>query len=774
MTRHTHIIAALLLSAAAAQAQTDTWLSQPQTTAQVLADRLATLGQFALEGYGEPTPGQLLRARTLFDMALELNGDDPQLWRLRGELARAEQDTERQTAALRQYARLRPADDAAQLMLILQRVEQEQTVDARLNMVERLLASDSAQALSAPLRSRLASYAAAGAREIGDTERFARWLKEALRLDDANAQAAQMTYDYTVERTQDPAHVGAALVHLVRADPANPQARLALARLLMDELALKAAVEQDEMASLLARSPLPLEDWQRYVIAMAAVRGPAAAISAIDTALAAMEQQLAAAQQQPAEGHPPVEGPPPGTLSAIELLRLALLHAHEQTDRADASFAQLKKHYEQSTEGVGLSLPLAAAVFNRELDLAEAEAQNPQAAETARQRLRGWLALRGGDAQQARNLLDPLTGEDAASAYGAALAQDDDAARHDKLRAVAQKWPHTVVGAMAMVQLRAAEQPMQPTAAGASLLKLMERTPRRVWYSDLQTESWVALKLDVIPPRVSYLEPIVLQVTLRNVAGVPLAVGPRAAAPSRLWLTIEPTVGGQSMGPQPPIVVDLARTLRLDPGQSITHRMRLDRAAFGYLRTVNPMTTFTWRLSGVLDPYANPYGVIQPGPLGTRVTVTSLNTVGTPATPQNIDLWLADMTGDDDATVCRAVARLMGALANVSQLPDQDAVRRRIADALNDRYANTDRPGRAWIVSLLPLAGEHATLLQRVTDDAERSDDPMIRLTYLTTTVRSTDDNTLLAALRHDDPAIRGFAEALKENLDQLAAQQTE
>jgi len=138
---------------------------------QLLADQYVLLTRAALQSRGEPVPAQFARAAILLDQAAALQPNDAEIWRLRLELARRMGDAAAELRSLEQIARLAPQDDVVQYQLILQRLIPMQTVEQRIAVVERMLNAAGAEQLSPALRSKLATYAAVGAREVGDGPR---------------------------------------------------------------------------------------------------------------------------------------------------------------------------------------------------------------------------------------------------------------------------------------------------------------------------------------------------------------------------------------------------------------------------------------------------------------------------------------------------------------------------------------------------------------------------------------------------------------------------
>ncbi|MCC6681829.1 MAG: hypothetical protein IT445_13090 [Phycisphaeraceae bacterium] len=755
-------------SAAPAQDATDSWLTRPRSAAQLLADRLAMQGVATLAGQAEPTPEQLLQARMLFDLALE-QGSDAELWYLRCELARLMQDDAKQFETLREYLRLRPDDDLAQLRLILHRVEQEQTVDARVAMIDKLLSSAQASSLSAELRSRLASYAAGAAKEMGDDQAFASWLKQALQLDSSNITAAGQTYRLTQDRQSDALHVGSALVYMLRCNPADPTVRLSMARFMLEQRAFQQALDQYNMTTQLARSALPMNDWLQMLTVMAYLGQGEKVLTAVDRTRQQLDEYRKYLQEHPEAVQPDAE-PPPDMPLAAEIIRVAVLQHLDRDEEKQKAFDELYERLHGSDKPeVQTELLLAAALFNQQKEAVAAAVEDTTLDENTRKLLAGWLALHNGDVVEAGKLFEPLSSDSAAAAYGLALARSDPNQRFESLMSVVDKWPGHPMAMMALFDLQDAQQTIEPTATAGSVLALVDKFPKRLWMTDLVNAPWVTMRIRVDPKSAGYLEPIDVEVTLRNTSGVKLEIGPQTALPTRLWLTIEPTLSGQSLGPQAPIVMDLGRKLALEPNDTLTLHLRVDRSLFGLMLSANPASTLNWRINAMLDPRGNAYGGIETGAAGAYATLTALVVYGQPVTAANIDLWLEDLASDDAKTRLSAIGRLMFAAGHVPQDADAEATVGRITDAVNAAFADMDRVQQSWTVSQLELAGDQADRFNAVTSLAERSDDLLIRLPYVIARSDNAESNILLAALRSDNPEIRQFAEAAKASFERAA-----
>ncbi|MEM1097840.1 MAG: hypothetical protein AAGH92_03515, partial [Planctomycetota bacterium] len=307
-------------------------LNNPRGVEAALADTFTRRAMQMATASDPPRPDGLNAAALLLERAAALTPRDAERHRLRAEVAELAGDAETRSAALAAYLRLEPRDDAAMLELLLTRVQGTQTLDGRLAAIENVLNARNAESrLSAPLRSRLAWLAAEAAQELGDTNRFVRWLRESASLDPAFAPAARATYALLAERGHGAKALGAAAKNWIEASPVNPAARLALADVLFGEAAyLDAAQQYANAARLSTSAPLPWPAYRAWALSLGASGDTDIALGL----LTQLENLVAAGAGENLEELP--SGIDPGLPLDLELVRLTLLGgAHHDDDDRD-------------------------------------------------------------------------------------------------------------------------------------------------------------------------------------------------------------------------------------------------------------------------------------------------------------------------------------------------------------------------------------------------------------------------------------------------------
>jgi len=549
-------LALLLLIGPLARAQSDA-LGPVLTQDVMLKDRLIQLATFELAGSAAPRPDQATVARMLFDLALGIHADDAEAWRMRAELATMESKPADREQALKQYISLVPDDDAAQFDLVMMRIGRLNTLEDRLGMIERILASPSAERLSAPLRSRLSAAAAMAAREMGQKKRYLSHLKTAVGLDPANPTATSMTHQYIRENSDDPLKSGALLVSVVKAAPMDAAARIALAYTLAEQSAYSRAADQFETAARIGGGQFSMEEYRLWALSLAAAGRDDDAAELLDDLNRFMKQG-----QEP--GELPVE---------LELIRLATLDGEDEGEAAGEVFKRITAAIdEQAGASVGeakAKTALIVAAFLGDQDRTLAALESADAGSAPAQVAQGWLALRGGDLDEARRLFNAHADAQPLAALGlAVLAGTDETGNVRALIEVMHDRPTHVAALLAARIMRAEGRDVPATGVGQSLSEKMDRSPNSLWVFDEDGPRWADLRMAIKPLRTAFAEPIVARITIRNRAQFPLSIGNGPALPARLAYQINATVSGQPIDPLPLTIEDAARRLTLAPARS--------------------------------------------------------------------------------------------------------------------------------------------------------------------------------------------------------------
>ncbi len=782
------LIPALLLSASlttATQAQ-DLAFPDSATTEQMMADQLVAMAWQTFGREPEPRPDQLQRAKVLLDMAAELNPDDEGMWQLRMSLAKAMDDQPLLIDSLRNYLRLEPKDDAAWLDFIKARLGAVESLDDYLESLERMLRAESAKALSAPLRSRLATFAAQAAQEIGDSKRSAQWLGYAVKLDPANPEAAAMVYALAIEREGTPRQQGIALVNMLKASPVDPSVRMALATLLMEQGVYAHAVEQFDVSMQLVDMQTRMSLLNQYTLCLIAT-GQQDKVPPLLLDLQLFLKRMQDAQDpdlsidaDPEEAQASMLEDLPQLPPTLEFIQLILQHKNNPV-AARNSFHRLRnitsqiEDPQEQQDAFG-ELVWVAAVFDQDpawvkqrINLLDPDNENAHLAN-------GWLALRDGDNQAAKDIFQALGDDNMFARLGLASLPDlNDKQRADAYQQMIWDDSASMASIIAASRLHKLGMVVNATGDGVSVRVLADNLSRQLWTPALTVSPWVRMKLRVSPGSFGYLQPMVGHITIRNATRVPLSVGPGGAIQPVLMVMCSPSIRSEPLGQLQPTFFNMGRRLTLQPGAAIEADIRIDRFDMGQLVALYPTTTITYSASAILDPRPLPTGGVVPGPLGATQQVGSLQAKGLPATPNNLQLWIKDLDGTDPAIRAIAITRLLIIARQPAETTEAQDFRDKINDLISQRYPDSFTPLlKAWTVRFMLPDEDGEPVSRRVIDLAQRSDNPMVRIVFMVMHADSPTSPVLTDAIRHDDPTIRAFAQAMKLGLEKDAERAAE
>ena len=666
------------------------------TSNSMLADQLVTRASQGLRGTTELRDDQLETARILLELALEIFPKDLDAWRLRVDVARAAEDLEGQSAALDRYMMLAPDDDVAQLDAIRLKIQQEQSLDARVAKVARLIDGPQADQLSAALRSRLASYCAQAALEMGDSKAFKKRVTEALSLDQTNDEAARMMYEQIVNRRRhpNPRFEGAALMWWLKANPLSMEPRRKLAELLLGEAAYEAASKQFHVAQVSAAEVLTDGFYYDWALCRAAI-GDAANTDIALSILDAYEHRLIATKRQEvAAGDEPnvpedeakallddAEPPVPDLPLDLELLRLAILHHSGRKMLAQGSYGRIQnaltlKHADDKRAGVDLAWLaawLGPGVASEKLDQLAVESGQDEVVA----RIRGWMALRDRNYVEARRIFEQLVGRDPFARYGLARCDLEDPNQppgRERLEyEIVHRWPSSLTAMLAARDLASDEITVDPLPAGRWIIDKLDEWPVDLREPDPRRTPWTILNLEFEPKRFAPFQPILAKVILRNNSDVPLAFKPKGTIPSRLFLYVSPAQQGMILGTLPPIVVNVGRRLRIEPHESIELYSRIDRSDFGIGLVKRPGNIVGFNVTGILDPYPMSDGTVEVGLLGDKASEFDLRHIGAPFHIEIFEAWLKKLDEPNPTQRMVAIANLEGGTAKLFQQADYNS-----------------------------------------------------------------------------------------------------
>lgn len=206
----------------------------------VIASHLARVAVLDLGLREAPTPTDYELATAIFLLAMDLDPTNPDLARSAVEAAWSAGDYASMISATRRVIRLDPGDTVAQLRLVSSVINDQQTIEGRMRLYDRFL-SDAGKSLDPSVRSRLALDAALLEREQGNAQGFIERLHLSTRLDISNKAAASLAAQFYSEVTSDPVTMLDYQIKLLYADPLDPNVHLTISRILAREGAFEPA-----------------------------------------------------------------------------------------------------------------------------------------------------------------------------------------------------------------------------------------------------------------------------------------------------------------------------------------------------------------------------------------------------------------------------------------------------------------------------------------------------------------------------------------------------
>lgn len=735
--------------------------------------------------------------------ATELVPTDAEAWRLRMDIARLHEEQEDAERCLRRLVELRPFDER----LVLERLDlaltERQTVEARLEGLDVILA----EPLSGHLQARLWWRRALLRQGRGDGD----WRQDAARAAVADpsfaAPLAALVAPTLAQEEADPAEVIEALAALAAATPADADTAARLGRRLLRygayadaKAALTAAVTAVDR---MGQRPPPglLAD---LLLCLLAEDGPAAVRSAL--AKRVMPLKRASRMRIMAEAvtsddyQQVVPEPILGVTSSRVVADLALLlsaTAHlEGLQESDQPVRQLLRLF---TDG-----PTEIQILAQP----ELESIKPLPSEKLdafRLRAGWWTLAFGGDPALARSDLEAITTEDLISAQDQVVLDgwfalrsreleeatallgtraDDPRARFGLAKAaqlagrpeemidhaafVARVVPESVVGVLSVRMLSDHfGRAVRPAPHALSVAAAAGDIPEHLEELHLHPERVLDVRLlpqDVIGQAFA---PFDLDFEIKNIGSLPVPLG-EGGLSEFLALEIESDLARRGMVRHGrPASLRLEGPLVLTPGQRHQQTIDLrrlpvaadiDRA--GVLGASIEFQVITQPVG--LPIAAGPYPMVKPGPIG---SLSSSGTFRIPGTMLNKDAirQLRVIAEEEQSQTPLPVLAQLGqyiALGLDGRVAEDVALEIQSArDVFLDRFAELDANARAFLTGVLPSNQMPAALATQISDDPDR----WVRVMYLLNHVADEFDPALNRARNDSDPLLQLAAKVVDD-----------
>jgi len=727
------------------------------------------------------TPQAIDASLVLVRESAALRPDDADQWRRVRKVATLAERDDVVDEALGRILALDPGDEAARLLRLLVAVERYQTMEQRVAALEQLLSAENRGRLRPAVASRLAMNLAFLHQRGGNLDAFAHWLAEASIIDPANREAAAVAAGFFSANRDDAYAEAELLANLIVADQTDLGAQIELARLLLDAGAYPAAERTYELLlSGLIAEEVAADD--NIIADLATVKW---ALGKPDEALQLIDRrrrdQANQAQRSAAPGTaaaPPTDTvlatvaaairgrqPEGGAESAMEIVRSAYAaRLGELAGLADTAAAQAQLHLQLAWITMWLARDAEAA----RASLGRADELVP-VSDQAKARFEGLAAWCAGDAARAIELLQPLVDSDPASRLGMALACRDlnrarDAARH--LLAVARAQPGTLMGVWSADMLaEMVGQRVPLTDQARRLNELIESLPRGLERQARQGTTGLTFRIRPGQSTYSPFDPLPITISISNQAVSPLAVDHEG--PIRPQIVVFCDVRGTRLLDRPPppaFIIDIDRTLRLEPGETYTITFDLRDGVVADALDELAVWGANVTVTGMINFHARADGVLHPGLLGSAASTPLIRVDGVRMTEQwVVDTIAAVQAGDDPlprdvALLSHLAAEAPGRDGAEPTAQHIDEARAAVLSAF-PRLAPLDQ---AWILSVLPAHDAFEPLL----NVARRSDDRHVQMAYLLSCSSGPDDPMIDAAMRGDDEDIRIVAEAIRAGGD--------
>ncbi|QDU71271.1 tetratricopeptide repeat protein [Mucisphaera calidilacus] len=755
------VILALIPVVARAQVVETSAQSQDQQFKQILADRIVLYALQYLKGDGEVAPYQYAMTEVLFDEALSLAPDDLATWHLYADLATGMGDAQKRERALRQIIRLDPEDETAKLDLIFLLLDRIQTLDERLQRVQTLISNGARRGLSDALRSRLAVYAAAAARELDDTRQFRDWLKLAVKLDPANDSALRMVLDYAIERDVSDITRADVTMQLIAAAPIDRGARLELGHLMLQHGCYNQAAQQILHGTRLGLERVPTEVSGTLVVCYLG----AGQLDAANQYLELMRTRDFAGE--PDEEGRPTPGPLPLQFQVLQLL--TLLHAEEPL-RSEA-FNEVAEQLAASDEPrAPRALGRLVALFNPPaydlIALADRlDSTDPKVAELLRAR----HDLNNQQIQSAMDRLLLIAPDEPAARLLQAQLPGVSSKRVRQLlsRAVADKAEDLAALAAGIEHHHQFGESVAPTEDGQRMIDMMRRYPGQLWKLIDNFRAWTDVDLYIAQNgRFEFLDPMNALLEVANISSTPITLGGSGGAISDITLiNTVPSYLGRPFAYIKPIIVSIDRKLTLEPGARVSVPINLSHYMVAGISADNPFTTLSIDFSAILDPRPTPWGAVGAGPLGSTVNVRGVVIRAIPPTPERLDEWIGQLGNVETTEQLVAAVRVMGVATHGLRLRLDENTIGRAAGEFIQAYLRASPEAQSYLMLVMSPETDINHTLKPVLEDAATSEDDMVRMAYLLRHANTLNDPALAGAIESDQPSLRQFAVAYQEYL---------
>jgi len=709
-----------------------------------------------------PTPADYELTANLLMIALELDPTNAEIARSIVEAAWLGGDPEMLIDATRAVIRIDPKDTVAQLRLVSSIINQQQTVEGRLAAYERFL-GDRGQSLDPAVRSRLALDAALLERETGNATGFVERLHLATKLDVSNKAAASLAAQFYNNSASDSVTQLDYQFKLLVADPLDANVHFTVAQILAKEGAYESAMRFLKNSITLfkldaGRSPQSIEEvrialnWQVF--------GPQRILDDLNPVLA----DLRAEAKTKIEAYEAAQLPTDDLIKPedyrydIGIDRLRLLAAYN-LDNAEL-VEEILNDIEKTTNDEVVSLAeltrnravdqsaVVSTMVSRVLDFQVLRAIVGLESEEIRKDV-GEMVETAPALEPYFTIIEPLAlfaegkyenaielGSEFSSS---SLIQLITAMSYERLGQIDKAVPiyskitHANAldsyGAFSRSKLvKLGYENLVVTSAGRQMIQIEKTIPNWIDQMSIRPSSFMYLDMQAPGPIVDAMESPTIKIRLKNLAPVPLAMGPSQPLDTQMLLL--PVIDDRVKGVQGQVrakVIAMDHRLRLKPLEELVIEVATDSVQTQWLLSLQSSSSITqrWRLLQGFRPRASDellskafvpdnaavYGIVN-SPLGLTTESKIVQRLNLLEMSMSVPELIEMLSSEDEDTQTRAMVACAGRLTlptptGVIEGNELDA----LITALIERYTASDNVERARMILLLPHRHQLAQMI---------------------------------------------------------------
>lgn len=806
---HRTLITAAALASALLAAMTSAAPDRAHETALAM-ESIAALDL----GIREPaTPDDYGFAAALLGVAHDLDPTNTELARAVAEAAWSSGDQTLMLEATRSIVRNDPKDTVAQLRLVSSIINRAQTVEERLKMYGRFT-GQGASRLDPSVRSRLMLDAALLERDRGNTDAFERLLRSSARLDVSHKEAQTLLAQTMAVAGAEPSVRMRLQLKVLYADPLDAHTHHSLASMCAAEGAVDSAwrflnnainihrIGSNSVPELLREQRLSLL-WQ--------YEGPESILKLLNPSLsderktlqAAIETRLSLDEPTDDLGDPLDIRFPPGT-DRIRLLAGLAVNDQETVDNVMGDLQRgLRDLFEQTTERMQerganqgrllgeyllevVSLQTMRAIAGVDPDVIERDIDRiveraPQFAQLFRP-LEPFTLFVNKEYDTARQTaLDNLMASaqrDLLIALSSDRLGDTDRAIGE-YKQITYDYPLQAAGAYARSRLRelVSDTSELITEQGAIMADLERSVPEWVESMIRSPENTATLSVRPLERTYPATTPAMLEIELRNLMTIPIALGPTHPLDSDMLLIPGFRYkSGNLVGFPSAKVLDLGRRLRLEPREILRLEVPANTPRTRWLlRTQSHIThNQKWRALQGFRPIQG--GAILNSPFSLFAETQRIERPLLAETKRPVADIAQGVRGAEAprefilAAASALYTPYMRSDLNESSVKD-------LVEALWERYEQADDTTRAWMLCVLPtrssvgmLSEFDTRVVESITGASLIDGDVSTPLltAALVTRVSGVGSPLLELARSHDDNRIRMIAAVIEDRIDQV------